>query len=201
MPSRIARRPCPTRNGPPRAPGRARPRPARALADRAGARARAAARPRASRSATITPVRPSSTTVAMPPAGVLTSGVPDASASSTVFGRPSTLPLSSRTDGATADVGRGEPAGDLVLRQVAEEVDAIGDAARHGARAQLFARDRRRRRSRDAPARALSIIGDRRRSGTRTPSSSPAVPRRTATGRPAGCRGARAPPRARRARA
>ena len=53
----------------------------------------------ASRSGTMTPVRPCSTTGPMPPAGVVMSGVPDAIVSSTMLGRPSTLPLSSRTEG------------------------------------------------------------------------------------------------------
>ena len=64
--------------------------------DRRGERARDRVRGRSRRSARRRP------RCAMPPAGVLTSGVPEASASSTVFGRPSTLPLSSRTDGTTA---------------------------------------------------------------------------------------------------
>ena len=152
MPSRIARRPLPTRNGASTSARPARPRPRAALRI-AKERGEGRGQRRARRApATITPVRPSSTTVAIPPAGVLTSGVPDASASSTVLGSPSTLPLSSRTDGATADVGRGEPAADRVLCQVAEEVDAIGDAARSRRARAAPRRDRRRRRSRGAPA-------------------------------------------------
>ena len=76
----------------------------------------------------MTPVRRSRTTEAMPPAGVVISGVPDAIASRTMFGRPSTLPLSSRTEGIGNNVGRREPARDLVLRQVAEESDPVADA-------------------------------------------------------------------------
>ena len=49
----------------------------------------------------IAPVSPSVTTAPIPPAAVVTSGVPEASASITTLGRPSTFPLSSRTDGTT----------------------------------------------------------------------------------------------------
>ena len=83
----------------------------------------------------------------MPPAGVATSGVPEASASSTVFGRPSTLPLSSRTDGTTATSAAANQPPTCVLRQVAEEADAIGHAGGRGARAQLAGEIARRRRS------------------------------------------------------
>ena len=62
----------------------------------------AAARPAASRSGTSRPFSPSVMTDAMPPAGVATTGVPEASASRTTLGSPSTLPASSRMEGTTA---------------------------------------------------------------------------------------------------
>ena len=88
----------------------------------------AAASAGGSRSGTTSAVRPSSTTAPIPPAAVVTSGVPEASASRTTFGRPSTLPLSSRTDGTTTMSAAARYSPTSILGQVAEKADAFRDA-------------------------------------------------------------------------
>ena len=98
---------------------------------------RAAASPLASRSGTTSAVSRSTATAPMPPAGVATTGVADASASRTTFGSPSTLPASSRTEGHGRDIGGGQPSGDLPLRHRPQPDHAIRDAARCRALSQL----------------------------------------------------------------
>ena len=66
----------------------------------------------------------------MPPAAVVTSGVPLASASITTFGRPSTFPASSRTDGVTMTSAAANSGGDLVLRAIAEKAHAFLNTGR-----------------------------------------------------------------------
>ena len=79
---------------------------------------------------------------------------PIASASSAKFGRPSTLPASSCTDGTAMTSRRGHQTRDLVLRLRAEEPDDLAGAAGPRALGELVAQIARRRRSpAGAPAR------------------------------------------------
>ncbi len=81
-----------------------------------------------SRSGTRRAVTPSVATAPMPPAGVATSGVPDAMISITVFGSPSTFPASSCTDGATATSAAASSCRHDVVRDDAEKLHDVADA-------------------------------------------------------------------------
>ena len=73
----------------------------------------------------------------MPPARVATTGVADASASSTVFGRPSTFPASSTTDGVAAMSAAASQSATSPWATGAEERDTVGHIPRRGPLAQL----------------------------------------------------------------
>ncbi len=84
-------------------------------------------------------MRPFSTTAPMPPAAVVTSGVPRRQRLEDDVRQPVDVAAVVPHGRDADDVGGGEVLADPILRLVAEEPDALRDAARAGTLAQLVA--------------------------------------------------------------
>ena len=136
----------------------------------ASSTASASASAPASRSGTRKPVRPWSTTAAMPPAGVATSGVADASDSITTFGRPSTFPASSRIEGTATTSAAASSVGISRLRHGSQEMHDVPGTGPRGARPQFMVEIAAAGDDQVRPRMRRTETSPSRRSGTRNPS-------------------------------